>query len=298
VVIEDAGHVFNFRDRHKAAAAWAETLAWLDRFVPGKNEPMDPFYETCAAFYDGDYAALGRAEDVPFYVELARGAGGTVLEMGCGSGRVTLPMARAGARAVAVDASPGMLARLREGLAAEPAEVAERVEVIEGDVRSLDLGRRFPLVVAPFRVVQHLVSRADQRAWLRAVARHLAPAGELVFDVFQPDFDYLVQPAAASLDVERTDPATGRTVRRFSSAHHTPAEQTFTVRVEWHVEEAGGHTYREHEAETTVRWFTRYELENLLELEGYEVLDVWGDFQRTPFGPDATEQVVRARRQA
>ncbi|HEX2254179.1 MAG TPA: class I SAM-dependent methyltransferase [Thermoanaerobaculia bacterium] len=257
---------------------------------------MDPFYEICAEFYDDDYDALGRAEDVPFYVELAREAGGTVLEMGCGSGRVTLPVARAGIEVVAVDASSAMLGRLRAHLAAESSAVARRVEVVAGDIRSLDLGRRFPLVIAPFRVVQHLVSRSDQRAWLRAVARHLEPGGELVFDVFQPDYDYLVQPAAGSLDVERSDSDTGCTIRRFSSAHHTPAEQTFTVRVEWHVEEPGGASYQEHAAETTVRWFTRYELENLLELEGYEILDLWGDFDRTPFGPEASEQIVRARR--
>ena len=72
------------------------------------------FYDRCAAFYDGDYEAAGYDRDVPFYVELARESGGPVLEMGCGTGRVLLPVARAGIEIAGVDASARMLERLAE----------------------------------------------------------------------------------------------------------------------------------------------------------------------------------------
>jgi SAM-dependent methyltransferase len=266
------------------------------------------FYDACAAFYDDDYQALGRSDDVALYVELARQAGGPVLEMGCGSGRVLLPTARAGVEVAGVDASPRMLERLRRRLAGEPAEVARRVRLAEADLTAPDLGLagggggafagdRFALVTAPFRVIQHLVGRDEQRAWLAAVGRCLAPGGELVFDVFQPQFDEVADGPAGSVDVEREEPG-GRRVRRVVWVSHHPEVQTFDLRFEWLVERPDGASRSTRKAETTVRWFTRYELENLLELAGFEVLEVWGGFDRRPHGPGAEEIVVRARRAA
>jgi SAM-dependent methyltransferase len=264
------------------------------------------FYDACAAFYDDDYQALGRSDDVALYVELARRAGGPVLEMGCGSGRVLLPTARAGVDIAGVDASPRMLARLRRRLAAEPAEVSRRVRLAEADLTSPELGLedgggafggdRFTLVTAPFRVIQHLVGRDEQRAWLAAVARLLAPGGELVFDVFQPQFDEVADGPAGSVDVEREEPESGRRVRRVVWVSHHPEIQTFDLRFEWLIDRPGGGSRSTRQAETTVRWFTRWELENLLELAGFEVLAVWGGFDRRPHGPGAEEIVVRARR--
>lgn len=264
------------------------------------------FYDACAAFYDDDYQAIGRSEDVELYVELARRADGPVLEMGCGSGRVLLPTARAGVEVAGVDASPRMLDRLRRRLEDEPPEVARRVRLAEADLAAPGLGlgggafagERFALVTAPFRVIQHLVGRGEQRAWLAAVARLLAPGGELVFDVFQPQFDQVADAPVGSVDVEREEPGSGRRVRRVVWVAHHPELQTFDLRFEWLIERPDGASRGARQAETTVRWFTRYELENLLELAGFEVLDVWGGFDRRPHGPGAEEIVVRARRAA
>ncbi|HUO86705.1 MAG TPA: class I SAM-dependent methyltransferase, partial [Thermoanaerobaculia bacterium] len=257
------------------------------------------FYDACAAFYDEDYRAIGRSADIELYVELALRAGGPVLEMGCGSGRVLLPTARAGIEITGVDASPLMLAGLRRQLADEPEEVSRRVRVAVGDIAGASLGEAIPaagfsLVTAPFRVVQHLVSRAEQRAWLATVARHLAPGGELVFDVFQPQFDQVADGPAGSVDVEREEPGSGRRVRRVVWVDHHPELQTFDLAFEWLVEAPDGVAGESRRATTTVRWFTRCELENLLELAGFDVLEVWGDFDRRPHGPGAEEIVVRA----
>jgi len=267
------------------------------------------FYDGCATHYDADYASAGYEHDIPFYVERAKASGGPVLELGCGTGRVLVEIARAGIEIVGVDLSEQMLARAEERLAAEPAEVRERVRLIHGDLRTVTVDGgigRFALVTSPFRVVQHLVSRDDQKAWLRTVRAHLkpvtpeGPGGELIFDVFQPDFTMIAESldeAAPSLsvDVQRIDPDTGRTVRRVSRALHTPELQIFDVTFEWLVEEPDGISRTERTVDSTVRWFTRAELENLLELEGFDVLDVWGDFAGTPFGEGAEDLVVRAR---
>ena len=124
------------------------------------------------------------------------------------------------------------------------------------------------------------------------------PGGELLFDVFQPDFALIadsLDDTALSVDLQRIDPDTGRTVRRVSRSLHTPELQTFDVTFEWLVEEPDGTSHTERSIESTVRWFTRAELENLLELEGFDVLDVWGDFEGTPFGEGSEDLVVRAR---
>ena len=262
------------------------------------------FYDRCAAFYEGDYEAAGYHHDIPFYVELAREAArrsdGPVLELGCGTGRVLLPIARAGIEVVGVDASPGMLERLRGRLAEEPEEVRRRVRLLAGDVRSVRVPGgegAFALVTAPFRVAQHLLTLEDRRAWLRTAAHHLRrdPPGHLVFDVFQPDYEQIADSPVVSVDVDRLDPETGRRIRRVSRADHHPEIQTLDVTFEWLVAEPGGEERTERAIETTVRWYTHGEIECLLALEGFEVTDVWGDFEGTPFGPDAEDQVVRAQ---
>jgi len=252
------------------------------------------FYSRCAGFYDADYAARGYSEDIPFYVKLAVASGGPVLEMGCGTGRILLPAARAGVRVHGMDASRDMLARLRESLAKESREVRRRVSLTRGDIRSARADRKFALVTAPFRVAQHLLERADQRAWLRNVRRHLRPGGALCFDVFQPDYRYVAGPREPEVDLDRTDPATGRRVRRFSRTVPQPERQRIEVHFRWLVENASGKKVSESTGSSTMRWFTRGELENLLELEGFRITHYWGSFRREPFGRGSEQQIVRA----
>jgi SAM-dependent methyltransferase len=266
---------------------------------------LERFYRRCARFYDGDYEAAGYDEDLELYVDAARRAfettGRPVLEMGCGTGRVLLPTARAGVEVVGLELSQAMLDQLEAKLAGEPEEVRQRVRLVQGDIRDADLGdagleRGFSLVTAPFRVVQHLVTRDDQRRWLRTVHRCLAEGGELLFDVFLPDYSQVSADPELHVDVERVDPETGEEIRRVASADHSPHEQTFEVRFEWLVGPVGKKPRLVPGVTTTVRWFTRAELENLLELERFQVVEIVGDFDRHPVGPDSTDLVVRARR--
>lgn len=90
-------------------------------------------------------------QDVPFYVEAARESGGPVLELGCGTGRVLIPTARAGIETVGFDLSAGMLEACQRRLRAEPPELRDRVSLHRGDMRNFDLGRTFRLVTIPFR---------------------------------------------------------------------------------------------------------------------------------------------------
>jgi len=256
---------------------------------------LQSFYALSALSYDEDYAALGYTEDVAFYRDLAVESGGPVFEMGCGTGRVLLPTARAGIRVHGLDASSDMLAVLRHKLEDEPPDVRERITLSQGDVRDAEVEGKFALVTAPFRVAEHLLTRDDQRAWLRNVKRHLAPGGALAFDVFQPDFSRFVAPSAWNLEIERTDPQTGHRLRRHARTIPHNALQFVDVEMRYVAEDAAGKTLSQREGSFTFRWYTRGELENLLELEGFEILDYWGSFQRESFGEDSRQQIIRAR---
>jgi len=250
------------------------------------------FYRFIAPYYDSDY--VDHDQDVTFYVELARESGGPVLEMGCGTGRVLLNTARAGVPVCGLDSSREMLDILQQKLRSVPKDVRERVSFILGDMRTAALGEKFALITAPFRGVQHLYSREDQRAWLRNVRRHLRPGGHLCFDVFQPDYDYIAGPTGPVVECETVDPETHRRTRRIARTSPRPEIQQIELHFRWVTEDASGKLLSEDEANTSMRWFTRAEIESLLELEGFEITDYWGSFDREPFGEGSPEQVIRA----
>ena len=147
-------------------------------------------YAFVAELYDYvvPYATRG---DVEFFVEESRAAKGSILEVGCGTGRVLIPTARAGLTIVGLDYSAAMLTRCRAKLEEEPADVRARVELHEGDMRDFALGQRFALVTIPFRPFQHLLTVDDQLACLTSIHRHLEPGGRLILDLFNPSLDYL-----------------------------------------------------------------------------------------------------------
>ena len=110
-------------------------------------------YDVSAKYYDSAYGKLAEKEvlvDLPFYVDMARQSGGPVLEIGCGTGRVLLPIAREGIEIEGVDNSGPMLAVLRKHLDGESPEVRAKVKLHVGDMRTFRLGREFPLITIPF----------------------------------------------------------------------------------------------------------------------------------------------------
>jgi SAM-dependent methyltransferase len=248
-----------------------------------------------APSYDEDYAGILKGIDVAFYRRLAETSAGPVLEMGCGTGRVLVPLARAGLAMYGMDSSAAMLDQLRATLAREPDEVRQRVSLHQGDIRATDLGRRFPLIIAPGNVLHSFLERESQRAFLRNTRRHLAVGGALCFDVFQMDYRRLLLPPDEWIpDADRVDSRTGHRLRRFARCQHEPEFQRFRVEMRWLTEDAEGRTVSEKTASVMQRWFTRGELECLLELEGLRMSDCWGNFSGEPFGKGSTNQIVRA----
>ena len=178
---------------------------------------IDDSYGSGAKYYDAAYSVKDDLVDRDFYLDLANEYGGPVLEFGCGTGRITLPLARQGVDVTGMDASHSMLEVLRVKLAKEHESVRRRTRVIEGDFRTHYLGDQFSLVVIPFRPMQHMYTAEDQLAALKNAKRHLADNGILAFDVFNPRFDKILSGVGEEyLDLEwPAQDGTDRMFRRY-----------------------------------------------------------------------------------
>ena len=236
--------------------------------------------------------------DVLFYVGEAEKVKGPVLELGCGTGRVLLPLARAGHTVVGLDGSPQMLARCKAKLREEPKAVRDRVTIHEGDVRSFDLGTRFAVVIAPFRVVQQLSTIDDQLRFLDAVVRHLAPGGRLIFDVFNPNFASLISADGKEReDTPEQQLPDGRSFRRsYRIARVRWVDQVSEIELLYYVSDASGGKPNRHVQSFEMRWYLHAELVHLLARSGFRVDSIYGDFDRSPLTDKSPEQVVCATR--
>jgi SAM-dependent methyltransferase len=242
-----------------------------------------------------DYQSQGRGDDVPFWLSLVQEAEGEVLELACGTGRVLLPLARAGVRITGLDISDPMLAVARRKLDQEPAEVAARATLVRGDMTRFDLGRQFELIIVPYSAFQALLTRANQRACLERCRGHLAPGGRLAVDVFNPRLSRLTSPAPV-LEGPREFPGPqGQTVLWSGQTEYDLANQTLYSR--WHYERTapdGSSTESEHVL--ALHYFFRFEMEWMLEACGFEVEALYGDFDRSEFAAESPEMVFVARK--
>jgi len=223
------------------------------------------------------------AGDVEFYIELARGAGGEVLECGAGTGRVTLALARAGLTVTGLDLSADILAVARAKQAVLPLDTAARVTLIEGDMRRFDLGRPFGAVLVPFRSFQHLLTVADQIAALAGMRRHVRPDGLLVLTLFDPRLDLLLPDQPHRERRSGIDPASGHRVAL--ELERSSFDYVDQIRRDiWRYAELdpSGAILREERRVLTLRWSYRWEMRHLLERCGFEILAEYSDFGKSP----------------
>jgi SAM-dependent methyltransferase len=225
-----------------------------------------------AEFYDFVVPYTTR-QDVSFYVETACEYGGPVLELGCGTGRVLIPTARAGVDITELDAAERMLAACRERLRAEPPEVRQRARVSRGDMRAFDLGRTFQVVTIPFRPFQHLLTVEEQLACLAAIRRHLAPNGRLVFD---PPF---ILPDGRIV------------VRRQRMLDRDLINQINTSELVYYVTHPDGRQERLLHL-IRMRCLFRFEAEHLLARAGFAVEHLYAGFDRSPYGSQYPGELI------
>lgn len=244
-----------------------------------------------ARWYDQTYRQY--KPDVDFYVKLAKRSGGPVLELGVGTGRIALALADAGIDVVGVDISAAMLARANERVAKKPRRIRERIELREGDMRALRLGRRFPLVIAPFNALQHLYDDEDLESALASCRRHLAPDGRFAFDVLMPDPRALVREPTRFYKCKPTvHPRDGRRYAYAEAFHYDHARQIQTVTMRFtDLEDPERVFFRT----LTQRQLFPRELAMILRYNDFEILSHHGGFRGEAIDEFTESQVVIAR---
>jgi SAM-dependent methyltransferase len=255
-------------------------------------------YETAefAEVYDAVYADR---DDLGFWRAMAVAAGGgPLLEIGCGTGRVLLALARAGFEGTGVDLSVTMIERARAKLQAEPPDVRGRVRVVVGDMTAFDLGRRFATIVSPFGGFQHLCTVGEQLACLACCRAHLRPRGTLVLDLFNPSpipTDCLQdEPSDDEDPVTVVEWTHSRRIRWWITVvGYRPAEQINACELVCEIVEADGSTRRMTDS-FPLRYLFRYELEHLLVRAGFELVDLYGDYDRSPFAAESPGMIAVA----
>lgn len=246
---------------------------------------MANLYRPSAHLYDLDPREITR-DDIGFYLARAKALGGPVLELGCGTGRVCIPLAEDGNETWALDLSEEMLAQLRGKLKDLSPAAVQRLHVVHGSMAGFDLGRKFDLIILPFRAFQALAERAEHEACLERIGKHLSEQGRFIMHVFKPKgvFDQSwVQPE--SFDWEVTDPRTGRKVRRYEQRRKIDLDrQVLYVDLVYRIE---GSTEDIVEP-LAVSYFFEDQMRSLLQRRGYAIFEELGYFDGRPMasGPE------------
>ena len=249
-------------------------------------------WDEYAPFYDWENAqTLGR-RDVPFWRRIAAAARGPVLELGCGTGRVSLPLARAGVNLVGIDRSAPMLERARRQiLRSSRPQVRKCLDLVRGDIRALPFDDgAFPMVLAPYGILQSLIRPRDLTATLASVARVVAPGGTFGIDLV-PDvpkwreYENRVQLRGRAGGAQLT---LVESVRQDPKRHLTTFEQKY-------IERKGAKT-REHRFDLTFRTLSVRQMTRQLETAGFRVDAVLGDYRGRPWDDRADVWIIMAKK--
>jgi SAM-dependent methyltransferase len=249
-------------------------------------DPSIPLYRD-GPHYDALNSDL--VADISFYIEQARKADGPALELACGTGRLTIPIAQSGVEIVGLDLSASMLAHARTKAKAADVEIS----FLEGDCRDFELGRKFALIFMAFNSMQHLHDHASLAALFANVRKHLVEGGRFIFDVFNPKVSILARnPEERRPEREYEDPDGKGSIVVENTMHYDDASQV--NRIKWYFSRRGaqGEECDFRVEDLHMRCFFPQELDLLVRSQGFKALEKFGNFERKAFGSGEQKQVV------
>jgi len=239
--------------------------------------------------YDTDiYDALNSyTHDVPFYLGLAREARGPVLELCCGTGRITLHLMRAGIDITGLDFTPSMLkaAKLKANKQGLPDIF------IKGDMRELNMNKQFGLIFIPCNSLQNTYGLQDIEKVFSGVRKNMEPDGIFAFDIFNPSIEYMVKAGEIQKGKYKFTTATGKKVEIDESCRYDSAEQI--NRVTWTFRIDGGQPVPQ---KLDMRCFYPLETEALLKYNGFRILHRYGSYDKKPFTSESMKQIYVCRK--
>lgn len=248
-------------------------------------------YDLIASWYDSDMGQNNPGEDIPFYLRYAAANRGGILELGCGTGRMTLPFLKAGFSVLGMDSSAAMLQRLAEKLQPLDRRERQRLTLLCADMCYLCLKRKFKTVCCAFSLLTYLTTKEDQEHFFRNVHEWLDDDGHLLLDVFVPQdrmqtlpddqiyFDYR-RPWKEDLLLERS-----------KQIIKHPEGQLNTIRRFYKILDRDLHVRKEIVTEERIRIFYPEELHRLLTGYGFRIEGSWGGFQGEALSGEAPVMV-------
>jgi SAM-dependent methyltransferase len=253
--------------------------------VASQRNPFDRF----ARLYDWEHDRY--LVDVDLHLGFARRFGGPVLELACGSGRLLSPLAEAGFSVTGVDSSGAMLERARARLKQRGVEAT----LVEQRIERLQLDSQFRTIFVGLDSFGLLLDRNAQLSALRAARQHATHDGRLVLDLANGNLRGANEPAEELLhDLTLPDPDTGRPITKFILRRPRTAEQLDELMFFYDEQDERGYLRRSM-VELKLRWFTRFELELLLQNAGWQMDELYGDYDLAPFGAASDRLIAVAR---
>jgi SAM-dependent methyltransferase len=250
-------------------------------------------YVAWAEWYDIFYAAADPG-DAEFYHELCRASGGPILEIGIGTGRIALPLAQEGMEIVGIDLYEPML-KVAQQRALDVAPLDGSLELIQADMRTFDLKRKFPVVTIPARTLLLATSEKEQVQTLCCTVQHLDQDGTLAFNLFYPDPEMLADDPDEEFLLEVIEkPDGGRYVLTARNRFDLESQINHGVQIAEELD-PDGEVLRRQELEVVVRYLYPDQVLALCDLVGLEVIDMWGDFEGGEVDEKNDEIVVVAR---
>ena len=254
------------------------------------NEFVPEFYDHILAYQD--------PLNLAFYKGLARSAEGAVLELGCGTGRLMIPMAPYCQSITGLDLSSRMLEICGKKILQLPDDIRHKIQLVHGDMRNFNLDSSFSLITIPFLTFMHLLEVDDQIACLERAHSHLTSGGKLVVDMFNPDLQRLTDHRIGQEGAREPPfllPDGREIVRQFRDVSIDLHGQILQAEIIYNVSYRSGLTERLVHS-FPYRYFFRYELEHLLARCGFEVESVYSDFDGSPYGAGYPGELIVSSR--
>ncbi len=241
-----------------------------------------------ARFYDLIYSHIRKGVDTAYFLDKIVAVEGPVLEIGVGTGRFFIEALLAGADIYGVDISPAMIDVLKKKL---PPGQHSRVSV--ADAKEMKLDRKFALIVAPFRMMSHIIDTKDQLCFLNNVHAHLLDGGIFIFDLFVPDPRLLADGINGQVDFDG-EHMPGKRLQRVVSSYPDIVNQLLDVTMKFIWEE------EDKQMEKTwnfkMRFYFRYELEYLVNKSLLDLVTIFGDYKEHPLTPQSRDFIVVCKR--